>query len=324
MVTVSVVIATHNRAALLRATLDRLRTQAFAPGDEVIVVDNASTDATAEVITRAAQGFPVPLHHRHDPSPGKAPALNAAIAFARGEVLALTDDDVLVADDWITIIRRLFADPSLALVGGRVDPHWQRAAPAWLQVEEEGRYGTMSSPLALLHYGEAQDLGQRTAVGANMAIRRAVFEALGGFAPNLGKRRGTLLGGEDHDLCQRAVNAGYHCEYRPELRVRHWVPAERTSLRYFLRWFFWSGITHAVIEGTAPSSGPKTNHAPASPLHWLRRFVLGSASVPLQALSGRASSAAAQAMDAAYALGYLTVRVGGRQGAQRDGGGFSG
>ena len=324
MLNISVVIATHNRASLLRLTLDRLRTQAFFPGDEVIVVDNASTDPTAEVIVQAAEGFPVPLYRRHDLSPGKAPALNAAIADARGDVLALTDDDVLVAEDWIANIRRVFDDPSVALVGGRVDPNWQRAAPAWLRVEEDGRYGTMSSPLALLHYGEAQNLGQRTAVGANMAIRRAVFESLGGFAPNLGKRRGTLLGGEDHDLCQRAVNAGYHCEYRPELRVQHWVPAERTRLRYFLRWFFWSGITHAVIEGTTDSTGGPAEQSPTSPLHWLRRLLLGTAAVPLEALSGRASAAAAQAMDAAYALGYLTVRIGGRQNAQRDEGRFSG
>jgi len=324
MLNISVVIATHNRASLLRLTLDRLRTQAFFPGDDVIVVDNASTDPTAEVIVQAAEGFPVPLYRRHDLSPGKAPALNAAIADARGDVLALTDDDVLVAEDWIANIRRVFDDPSVALVGGRVDPNWQRAAPAWLRVEEDGRYGTMSSPLALLHYGEAQNLGQRTAVGANMAIRRAVFESLGGFAPNLGKRRGTLLGGEDHDLCQRAVTAGYNCEYRPELRVQHWVPAERTRLRYFLRWFFWSGITHAVIEGTTDSTGGPAEQSPTSPLHWLRRLLLGTAAVPLEALSGRASAAAAQAMDAAYALGYLTVRIGGRQNAQRDEGRFSG
>ena len=324
MLTISVVIATHNRAPLLRATLDRLRSQAFAPGDEVIVVDNASTDATPDVISRAAQGFPVPICHRHDLSPGKAPALNAAISSARGDILALTDDDVLVGDDWIAVMRQLFEDPSVALVGGRVDPHWQRAAPAWLQVEEEGRYGTMSSPLALLHYGEAQNLGQRTVVGANMAVRRTVFESLGGFAPTLGKRRGTLLGGEDHDFCQRAVNAGYHCEYRPELRVQHWVPAERTRLRYFLRWFFWSGITHAVIERATGSTGRTAEHPSPSPLHWLRRFVLGTAAVPLQALSGRVSAAAARAMDAAYALGYLAVCVGGRQSTQRDGGGYGG
>jgi GT2 family glycosyltransferase len=325
VLTVSVVIATHNRASLLRATLDRLRSQQFEPGDEVIVVDNASTDATCDVIDQAAKQFPVPLRRLRDPSPGKAPAVNAAIALSRGDVLALTDDDVLVGREWIAIIRRLFQDdPSIALVGGRVDPHWQREAPSWLQVEEHGRYGPMSSPLALLHYGEAQDLGKRTVVGANMAVRRAVFQRLGGFAPDLGKRRGTLLGGEDHDLCQRAVAAGYRCEYRPELRVQHWVPAERTRLRYFLRWFFWSGITHAVIEASTDSTGAERRTSRPSRLHLLRRLVVGTASAPVHALSGRAAKAAAQAMDAAFALGYLTSRLSGRWNLQRDGGGIIG
>ncbi len=323
MLSISVVIATHNRASLLRATLERLRSQPFEPGDEVIVVDNASTDETAEVIERAAQEFPVPLRGRRDLSPGKAPALNAAIAEAQGDILALTDDDVLVGREWIAIIRRLFQEPSIALIGGRVDPHWQRQAPSWLQVEEHGRYGPMSSPLALLHYGEAQNLGKRTAVGANMAVRRAVFEALGGFAPNLGKRRGTLLGGEDHDFCRRAGAAGYRCEYRPELRVQHWVPAERTRLGYFLRWFFWCGITHAVIA-SAPDSDGAEKGTPVSPLHLLRRFVVGTASAPLQALSGRAAEAASQAMDAAFALGYLTMRLSDKWNVQRNGGGITG
>ena len=318
MVTVSVLIATHNRASLLRTTLDRLRTQAFNAGDEIIVVDNASTDETAHVLARMAKDFPVPLHHRYDPAPGKSPALNSASKVARGDVMALTDDDVLVNEDWIETIRRIFTDPSIALVGGRVDPRWQSPAPSWLEVEHNGKYGLMSSPLALLHYGEAQELGSRTAVGANMAVRRSVFEALGGFAAHLGKRRGTLLCGEDHDLSQRAVSAGYRCEYRPELRVRHWVPAERIRLRYFLRWFFWSGITNAVIEGDA--AGHQAKPASLSSLHLVRRFVAGAASAPVQAMRGHAGNAAQRAMDAAFALGYLTIRVGGRPNLERDGG----
>jgi glucosyl-dolichyl phosphate glucuronosyltransferase len=311
---ISVLIATHNRTSLLRPTLERLSLQAFHPGDEVIIVDNASTDDTAEVITRAAERFPVPLRGRYDASPGKATALNAAAEEAHGDVFALTDDDVLVAADWIETIRGLFGDPSMALVGGRVDPNWQQPAPAWLEVEQNGKYARMSSPLALLHYGEAQQLGHRTAVGANMAVRRSVFEALGGFAPHLGKKRGTLLGGEDHDLTQRAVSAGYRCEYRPELRVRHWVPAERMRLRYFLRWFFWSGISSAVIETSTNGT------AAPSPLYLLREFLIGATSAPVQAIAGRGRVGARRAMDAAFALGYLTVRVRGRASLQRLGG----
>jgi GT2 family glycosyltransferase len=322
MLSITVVIATHNRAGLLEATLRQLGRQQFEPGDEVIVVDNASTDATSTVLAKAATEFPVPLHHRRDTAAGKAPAINKAMALARGHILALTDDDVIVADDWIATIRRIFTDPAVALVGGRVDPRWQCAAPGWLRVEQQGMYGPMSSPLALLHYGEAQDLGARTAVGANMAVRRSLFEALGGFAPHLGKQRGTLLGGEDRDLCQRARVAGYRCEYRPELRVQHWVPVERTRLRYFLRWFFWSGITNAVIDGAAAPAGLSTSQ-PASLPHMLRRVLMGFASAPINAIRGRAGDAAAQVMDAAFALGYLSTRFTHRWNVAGDGG-FSG
>ena len=321
MLSISVLIATHNRATLLERTLERLRVQSFQPGDEVIVVDNASTDATSEVIARMATRFPVPLRGRFDPSPGKALALNAAYPEGHGEILALTDDDVIVGEDWIETIRSLFQDPSLALVGGRVDPNWQRPAPAWLEVEQNGRYTLMTSPLALLHYGEAQDLAGHTAVGANMAVRRSVFEALGGFATHLGKRRGALLSGEDHDLCQRAVAAGYRCEYRPELRVLHWVPAERTRFRYFLRWFFWSGITNAVIDR---ASDTMTGiQPPPSTLNFVRRFLVGLVTAPVQVISGHGRVAAARAVDAAFALGYLTIQIGGQTSLERRLGGSS-
>lgn len=300
---ISVVIATYNRAALLRGALDHLRRQEYAPGDEVIVVDNASTDDTPEVIAHAAEEFPVRLRYLREPTPGKTPALNAGLAIACGEILALTDDDVLVADDWIATIRTIFADERIALAGGRVDPRWERAAPAWLRIEEDGRYGTMASPLALLHYGEAQELGRRTAVGANLGVRRSVVRALGGFTAHLGRQRGTLLCGEDHDFCQRAVAAGFACAYRPELRVRHWVPADRVRLRYYVRWFFWSGVTDALL--TSAGAGGETATVP----HLLRRIVSAPPAALAQLIAGRAPAAAARLMDGAFALGYLTQTV---------------
>ena len=65
MPTISVVIATYNRATLLEAALERLCRQPFAPGDEVIVVDNGSTDATADVIARASARATFPLRTTH-------------------------------------------------------------------------------------------------------------------------------------------------------------------------------------------------------------------------------------------------------------------
>ena len=306
-VTISVVITTFNRAALLEQTLRTMRDQAFEASDEVIVVDNASTDRTSEVIETAARDFPVPLRHLREREPGKTPALNTGIVAARGDVLALTDDDVLVAEDWLTTIRGLFSDPSLDLAGGRVDPLWESPPARWLQVEHSGQYTEMASPLALQHYGAAQPLGARTAVGANLIVRRRSYDALGGFAAHLGRRRGTLLCGEDHDFCERAVAAGMRCEYRPEIRVRHWVPASRGTLRYHARWFFWSGVTNAILEG--PPRGSTNNPLRRVPRYMWRRVVASPVMALQQALLGRSAAAARELMQGIFALGYIRERL---------------
>jgi glucosyl-dolichyl phosphate glucuronosyltransferase len=300
---ISIVIATFNRAALLQETLEHLRRQAYEPGDEVIVVDNGSTDRTPEVIGRAADGFPARFVRMRETTPGKTPALNTGIAVAGGDILALTDDDVLVADDWVATIRRVFRESSVDLIGGRVEPRWESPGPRWLQVEENGRYGALASPLALLHYGDAQELGDRTAVGANLVVRQSVLRALGGFTPHLGRRSGTLLCGEDHDFCQRAVAAGYRCEYRPEVSVRHWVPADRMRLAYYLRWFFWSGVTQGMLErGTR--EGTRT-----VPLYLVRRLLTAPMAALAHLLGGRLAAAAAAIVDGAYVLGNISQRV---------------
>ncbi len=300
-VSISVVIATYQRARLLAECLEALRAQDYRPGDEVIVVDNGSGYATTAVLAEAARDFPAPVRILNEAAPGKTPALRTGIAAATGSVLALTDDDVLVETGWIATIRRLFGDPSLALVGGRVDPRWEAGVPRWLQLEQHGRYSLMTSPLALLHYGEAQPLGARTAVGANMAVRRDVFEAVGGLSRELGRFRGTLLCGEDRDLCRRVAARGYRSEYRPELIVRHWVPVARTRMSYYLRWFYWSGVTNALID--AHDSGTPWVR------HFLRRLLTAPFAAVVRLLSGRPADAAAVLADAAFAAGYLVQRV---------------
>jgi glucosyl-dolichyl phosphate glucuronosyltransferase len=304
--TISVVIATYNRASLLQDCLDQLRRQPYQPGDEVIVVDNASTDGTAGIIAGMVDRFPVPLRQIRETTPGKTPALNSGIAVSTGDILALTDDDVVVADDWIPTVRKLFSEQALALVGGRVNPRWETPAPRWLEVERDGRFSRMSSPLALLHYGERQDLGMRSAVGANLVVRRGVLDAVGGFDPHLGRVRGTLMCGEDHEFCQRVVSAGHRAIYAPDLVVRHWVPAERMSVRYYIRWFFWSGVTNAMLEADAGLKGPSFLGVPR---YLWYRLVMGAVKAPARLLTGQPAAAASATMEVAFAAGYIWQRA---------------
>src|SRR5262245_66559834 len=96
----SVLIATFNRAALLDECLEHVGRQHFLPGDEVIVIDNGSTDSTQQVISRHACAFPVPLRAIREGRPGKSIAIACGVAAATGDILAFTDDDVNVGDEW--------------------------------------------------------------------------------------------------------------------------------------------------------------------------------------------------------------------------------
>jgi glycosyltransferase involved in cell wall biosynthesis len=306
-VTISVIIATYNRAALLDDCLAHLRAQRFEPGDEVIIVDNGSTDDTAAVVTRHQMRFPALVRCLDEPRPGKSRALTTALAVASGDVLAFTDDDVNADSDWLAAIRAAMADPALALAGGPVEPRWEQPAPQWLQLGADG-YGPLAAPLALLDYGRTPSaLGARTVLGANLAVRRDVIARVGGFAAHLGKLRGTLLSGEDHDLCRRVVAAGFRAQYIPTARVRHWVPARRATIRYFLEWFYWSGITNAALDEEAPA--PRRSIA-GLPLFLVRRFLAAFPAAPVAAITGNLPKAALHATAAAFAAGYAAKRWG--------------
>src|SRR5205823_2622969 len=229
------------------------------------------------------------------------------IAIATGDVLAFTDDDVNVDETWIEAIRAAMHADDAALVGGPVVPRWERRAPWWLALNR-GDFGRLAAPLALVDYGLcASDLGPRTLLGANLAVRRNAIGQVGGFAPHLGKLRGTLLSGEDHEFCRRVQAAGLKAFYCPAIRVQHYVPASRTGVRYFVAWFFWSGITNAALDGSRNAQRSFFG----VPLFALRRLTVGVAGAFGAALVGRHSAAADCAIDAAFALGYLVQRCGG-------------
>ncbi len=303
--TISVIIATYNRAGLLEPCLRQLARQAFQPGDEVVVANNGSTDATIRVAQDASTRMAVAVRLVTETRPGKSIAVATALADCRGDVLAFTDDDVLVADDWIAGIRRAMAAPDVALVGGPVLPMYTRRVPDWLDLDAGAGFNRMAAPLGLLHYGQAASpLGPRAVLGANIAVRRNLFLAVGGYPSNLGKLRGTLLSGEDHVLCERIQAAGYTALYDPTIRVRHLVPPERLTLGYFLRWFFWSGVTHASMDRHrgAEARGRRLLGAPG---HVVREFAGACVGATGAGLRASWNAVAEQATRVAFSAGYL-------------------
>jgi glycosyltransferase involved in cell wall biosynthesis len=240
----SVVIATYNRAQDLQLTLHSLAGLQPDGAWEVVVADNNSTDDTRKVVENAAAAFPAPLRYVFEARQGRSPALNAGILAARGAIVATTDDDVRVPADWLNAASRALEHPGCDYVGGRVLPIWGAPPPRWLPM----RPGKQWAVIALLDYGPRPlEFGARVPLGVNMAFRRSAFDRAGLFDPDTGRKAGTLLGQEVREWCIRARKAGVRGFYAPDLVVQHIIPADRLRKAYYRRWFYWRGISRALL-----------------------------------------------------------------------------
>jgi glycosyltransferase involved in cell wall biosynthesis len=241
----SILIATYKRAAVLADTLDSLATLTPGAPWEVIVIDNNSPDHTREVVERAAPRFPAPLRYAFEAEQGRSAALNCGFRLAEGEIVVTTDDDVRVEPDWLNHIERALTALDCDYVGGRVTPLFEEPAlPAWFPKTP----GLLWGVLALLDYGPAPvKYGTRVPLGVNMAMRRDAIARAGGFDPAIGRKAGTLLGQEVREWCLRAHAAGLTGYYVPGIVVQHLIPGDRLTKRYFRRWFFWRGISRAML-----------------------------------------------------------------------------
>jgi glycosyltransferase involved in cell wall biosynthesis len=243
----SILIATYNRATELAETLEGLKRITTTDSWEVLVVDNNSNDATRAVVEAAMPGFPAPLRYLFEQEQGKAAALNTGIRQAHGDILVFTDDDALVAPDWLDRAGVALAETGGAYVGGRVFPRWETARPEWIPT----RGGRLWAVIALLDYGtRPREFGRGIGwpLGVNMAVRAAVFRVHGLWWDNRYDRVGNTLRGQgQREWCLRVRAAGLRGFYVPEMVVHHLVPADRLVKQYFRRWFYWYGITRAIM-----------------------------------------------------------------------------
>lgn len=206
---ISVLVCTRNRARAIEKALPAILAQPEGShyDYEVVVVDNGSTDDTRQVIEGFARAH-LRLRYLYEARAGLSYARNAAIRGSQGEVLAFTDDDVLVTENWLAELHQEFAaDPRLQLLGGRV-------LLARAELCRIAHYP--ATERRIVHFPNAGDV----AMGANMAFRRQLFEEIGLFDVRLGAGR-FFAGGEESELFYRALKAGHYMLYAPNVLVYH-------------------------------------------------------------------------------------------------------
>lgn len=233
----SVIVTTRDRAPLLEDCLRSILADRSRAIRELVVVDNASSDATAEVVRDAAAGAAVPVRYVREERLGQSHARNAGAKAARGEILVFTDDDVVVREGWVDALVRGFDDPAVGAVGGRILPDWEEPPPAWLD-------GPHAQLLTLIDHGaEARDFAEgELPLGANMAVRADVARAFDPlFDPRLGHRGRRRLAHEEYHLMSR-IRLEHRLAYRPDAVVLHRIPRDRVDLSRMRRAFVELGL----------------------------------------------------------------------------------
>lgn len=210
-VRISVVIPHYQDLANLAICLDRLDRQTLPRAErEIIVADNmspAGLDAVAAIIAGRARLVCAP-------EKGAGPARNAGAALASGEAIAFLDSDCRPEPEWLaSALEALATHP---LIGGHVsvsvaDPAAKTAAEAFE---------------AVFAFDNARYIREEGfSVSANLIMRRAVWQAVGGFRPAVS---------EDVDWCHRARQAGFPVAYAPAVRIAH--PARTTFAELRRKW----------------------------------------------------------------------------------------
>ncbi len=196
---ISVVIATRNRADLLDGALASLRAQAQPPAYEIVVADNGSSDATAEVARRHGAAY------AYVPEPNRGKARNAGIALARGEVVAFCDDDVVVPARFLAAHARAHDDAIFPLaVSGpivNVPSADDRPAPT------------------------AANFSRAFFVTCNVSVRTSALRAVGGFDESF-----DLYGWEDTELGARLRAHGVRRAFAWDAYLWHVKPPTPESL----------------------------------------------------------------------------------------------
>ena len=221
----SVIVATRNRPELLQRCLKGLLALRY-PHYEIIVVDNApSTSATADLIEQNYQHVSQVRYVREDRQ-GLSHARNRGMQEARGEILAITDDDVVVDSNWLLeLVRGFQTSAKVVCVSGLVFPmELETQAQSWFE-----QYGGYSKGFTRRFF----DMGEHhpgtplfpytagiLGTGANIAFKATYLRKVGGFEPTLGA--GTLArGGEDLSIFFHIMMQGYTTVYEPSALLYH-------------------------------------------------------------------------------------------------------
>lgn len=240
---ISISIPTHNRAEEVRLTLQSLARIKSDQVDnyEVLVIGNACTDHTAEVVKSFVDQFNGKLRFIEEERLGLNHARNRAFSEARFPLVAFLDDDVDVDPDWLRGLSSAFRSETCAAVGGKAYLVYPISRPKWLGDEIEGLLSKVDHG-AIRQEATAEDL-----FGLNLTIKKDWFGRIGMFRTDLDRTGNCLISGGETEFLERIVRVGGRLIYEPSAIVGHRVPKTRLRRMWFWSRCYWGGVGSSRI-----------------------------------------------------------------------------
>ncbi|MGB8277960.1 MAG: glycosyltransferase [Methylovirgula sp.] len=232
--TVCIYVPCYNLGDMLAAVLDGIAAQSVKP-DQVLVIDDASTDDPARIVAR----YPFAELIRHEVNKGLAAGRNTAFSNTTCDLVAGLDGDVVAEPNWLAAMLEEFADPKVGLVGGHLQESVAKTYAdrwRWVHMRQE--------------WGEARIVDPPFIYGANTLARRAVWSAVHGYDEIL------RTNGEDVDFSDRVKQLGFVTIYTPKARARHLKADTIWSLQRAVWRYFYFGLKRWSL----PKKGSRIIH----------------------------------------------------------------
>lgn len=250
----TVIICTYNRSGNLPSCLAALARQEGVDGIdwEVLVVDNNSSDDTAQVVANLGRDLPIKIRYAREAQQGLNYARNRGVSSSAGTHFTFVDDDIHVSPRWLAALQRAFGETDADAIGGRIHLDPSIELPRWVIPGSE-----TAGFLGYQDFGEQpfrMDGRSRYPFGGNMSFHRRVVDRIGLFDPKLGRKgegrkRGELFKGAETDYFRRlAARGNARIFYEPDAVVFHRVQPYQLKQRYFLTIHFNAGYQRAFYD----------------------------------------------------------------------------
>lgn len=241
---VSIIIPSYNRSNLIELTLKSLVEQDYDHTKfEIVVVDNASTDNTADVVKKWVALYPDLIKYEYESRQGSHYARNGVVRNVNGDLLYFTDDDMIADKRMLSSLVRVMEEhPEVATATGRVIPHWEKEPPMWLKKFFVNGWLSLYDREDDFYLSD-DDFG---VFSCHQIVRKDLFIRAGGYNPDIVD--GDWLGDNETGLNIKLKALGGKFAFVHSSVTEHVIPPHRMTQTYFNKRFANQGNCDSYTE----------------------------------------------------------------------------